>query len=1140
MDAGPLVAISLVLAVLAAAGALAWRSPVILRMAGRNAVRRKTQTVVVVAGLMVGTAIISGSLASGDSLSHGIRKGAYDALGPADALLQVEGQLHFPYSVYEDLAADATVGRTVAAMSPLLYEEAALSDPVSRQSEPRVSLIGFDPAANRPFGTFRTTNGRTVDGTDLGEDEVYVLESLATSLDARPGDELRLDYAKPIPPRIPRIFTFNGSLTASAGACPVVQACQYLAGPNDAATFEVPVEPGAVAITSVVAWFGPTAERVDLDQVLRAPGGGVFANANGTPAQPDNPSVLNASGDGGLATGSWSLEVRSKAAVNQPFRALAFVFYEEYNLSALQRLAREAEAAGIDPEELRPDAFDGGGGERATVTVKAVVKPEGFGDFLLGKNVFARYDTVERLYGLEGQTNLVLVSGDLDPERGAQRVPEILDVLPRAVNASADARPDEPGIRSVKVVGIKPGWLEAADRAGNLFTEFLTTIGSFTIIAGIMLIVNIFVMLAEERKSELGMARAVGLSRRQLVLLFGFEGILYAMVATVLGVLLGIALSWGLIKGLNDIFSQSTTEGPGLLEIPFHVEPVSLVYAFAAGFLITVATVAVASWRVSRLNIVRAIRRLEEPPRRASRAVFLFGLLFLLGGLAWAAYGFLSGNFVARVLAPCLALLGAGMAATRWAPKRWAYPLAGAGVALYAGWSIFRLGNPEGLVNRVMGPVRGVFIVLAVVLILLYIPQLVRVVASLLLRVKALVPAVRPGVAYPLEKKTRTGLTVTMFALVILVVVAFSIFGATFRVDVASQTGGYDVEGDATVPVGDLRAWLDANREPGVPDPFPRIERYDELRYAIAFGGDLIRIDGEQPEYQGPPVDYVYAFDAAFAAGNEYGFESLDPAYPTARDAYEAVLADPGLVIVSTLYNFDEQGQLGAHQVGDLLTIETAGGTSEFRIIGFQKQFYLGGVWVHPQVLEANFQRVRGEYLFELRPGEDPAVAAKEIEAAFQGAGMNAVGIEEEAEKQLEQNRRFLTLFQLFLGFGLVVGIASLGIVTARSVLERRQEIGMLRAVGYSRRDILKMFYIEIFFTTTLGILVGGSIGVFTSYGVVQSTPSLESLGIEFTIPWGDILRILALVYVAVFLATFWPALRASRIPPAEAVRYIE
>lgn len=1130
-------AVASVALVVGAGAWLAARHPVLARMGLRNALRRPTQTTVVVLGLMVGTAIISGSLASGDSLAYGIRKGAYDALGPADAFVQMEGQLHFPDALYDDLSANATVRATVAAMAPLLYEEAALANPSLRQSEPHVSFIGIDPEANRPFGSFRSTDGRTLDGGDLGTDGLYLREDVADKLGVGAGDRVTVNYAEALIPRVPRVGVFNGSLTASAGACALPPTlCQYVASPTDPATFAIDVRPGALGITTIVFWFGPGAESTDVDQVVRSPGGGVWAETDGSPTAPANPSILNVTSDEPLAPGNWTWEVRSKAAANVAFRAISLVFYEEYNLTALQEFAQSLEEAGFEPEdflgdlEARPLSRE--------MTVRAVVTKEGFGDFLVGKNAFARRDVVAEMYGVPAKINMILLSGDLHPERGAARVDAMLDVVPKAVNASADAHEDMPAISAVKVVSIKPRWLEAAERAGTLFTEFLATVGGFTIIAGIMLIVNIFVMLAEERKSELGMARAVGLNRRQLVYLFGVEGLLYAIVASFIGVFLGLALAWGLILGLNDILAVDESTA-GIFTIPFYVEPLSPIYAFAAGFLITMATVAVASWRVSRLNVVRAIRRIEDPPRRAGARVFWLGLAMLVAGGVWSLYAVVADDFAGKVLAPSLALFGAGLAASRFLPRRVAYPAAGVAVAGYALWSIFNLGNPAGIVNRLMGPLRGVLIVLAVVLILIHIPQLVRWTAAALLRIRPLVAAVRPGVAYPLQKKTRTGLTITMFALVMLVVVAFSVFGATFTPDLKLQSGGYDVEGDATVPIGDLRAWL-ADRAPEVADPFARIERYDELRYAMAFGGRVFQIEGESIHYQGPPLDFVYSYDETFARANRYDFESLDPAYATAEDAYLAVLRDPSLVILSIAYNFDDEGTPGRFAVGDTLTMETPSGPAQLRIIGFQKQFYLGGVWVHPTVLETNFQRIRGEYLFDLKPGEDAAVAAKEIEAAFQDAGMDAVSIEEEAAVQLEQSRRFLTLFQLFLGFGLVVGIASLGIITARAVLERRQEIGMLRAIGFARRDVLLMFYIEIFFTTSLGILVGGLIGILTSYGVVVSNPSLGALGVRFTIPWLDLLQILGLVYLAVLLATFIPARAGSRVPPAEAVRYVE
>jgi len=59
------------------------------------------------------------------------------------------------------------------------------------------------------------------------------------------------------------------------------------------------------------------------------------------------------------------------------------------------------------------------------------------------------------------------------------------------------------------------------------------------VVAGVLLLINIFVMLAEERKSELGMLRALGLKRNHLVRAFGLEGSMYALTAAVVGAAAG-------------------------------------------------------------------------------------------------------------------------------------------------------------------------------------------------------------------------------------------------------------------------------------------------------------------------------------------------------------------------------------------------------------------------------------------------------------------------------------------------------------------------------------------------------------------------------------------------------------------------
>ena len=74
-------------------------------------------------------------------------------------------------------------------------------------------------------------------------------------------------------------------------------------------------------------------------------------------------------------------------------------------------------------------------------------------------------------------------------------------------------------------------------------------LGLFSIAAGVMLIFMIFVMLATERKAEMGMARAVGAQRSNLVQSFVSEGMAYNLLAGAVGAALGVAAAVGLVVG---------------------------------------------------------------------------------------------------------------------------------------------------------------------------------------------------------------------------------------------------------------------------------------------------------------------------------------------------------------------------------------------------------------------------------------------------------------------------------------------------------------------------------------------------------------------------------------------------------------
>ena len=95
--------------------------------------------------------------------------------------------------------------------------------------------------------------------------------------------------------------------------------------------------------------------------------------------------------------------------------------------------------------------------------------------------------------------------------------------------------------------------VKLAERVATGVTTIFSIFGSFSIMVGMLLIFLVFVLLAAARSTELGMARAVGLKRRDLIQLFTYEGTIYAFLAAVVGTVVGVGLSFGLVFILQDL-----------------------------------------------------------------------------------------------------------------------------------------------------------------------------------------------------------------------------------------------------------------------------------------------------------------------------------------------------------------------------------------------------------------------------------------------------------------------------------------------------------------------------------------------------------------------------------------------------------
>jgi putative ABC transport system permease protein len=124
-------------------------------------------------------------------------------------------------------------------------------------------------------------------------------------------------------------------------------------------------------------------------------------------------------------------------------------------------------------------------------------------------------------------------------------------------------------------------------------------------------------------------------------------------------------------------------------------------------------------------------------------------------------------------------------------------------------------------------------------------------------------------------------------------------------------------------------------------------------------------------------------------------------------------------------------------------------------------------------------------------------------------------------------------------GLTLLLGVAALAITGTRAVIERRQQIGMLRALGCKRRLIQGAFLCESLIVGIVGSLSGVVLGLILSNNIFMVNFFEQfHTGLTFAIPWSELGLIVAIALVFSLLASLLPAWQAGRVTPTEALRY--
>jgi putative ABC transport system permease protein len=122
------------------------------------------------------------------------------------------------------------------------------------------------------------------------------------------------------------------------------------------------------------------------------------------------------------------------------------------------------------------------------------------------------------------------------------------------------------------------------------------------------------------------------------------------------------------------------------------------------------------------------------------------------------------------------------------------------------------------------------------------------------------------------------------------------------------------------------------------------------------------------------------------------------------------------------------------------------------------------------------------------------------------------------------------------MGVGLLAGIAALGTLSTRAVVERRRQIGILRALGFSARAVGSGLLVESSVIALLGAGLGVGVGLFVAQNTVAFLSRVNS-ELRFSVPWDQITLVVLLAFGAALLMTVLPARAAARLTPAEALR---
>jgi putative ABC transport system permease protein len=227
--------------------------------------------------------------------------------------------------------------------------------------------------------------------------------------------------------------------------------------------------------------------------------------------------------------------------------------------------------------------------------------------------------------------------------------------------------------------------------------------------------------------------------------------------------------------------------------------------------------------------------------------------------------------------------------------------------------------------------------------------------------------------------------------------------------------------------------------------------------------------------------------------------------------------------------------------VGDAVVTEFANGSrAESTIAGvFHDEAIIGEDYVFDTATfdEAGLDQGDDWLAVSVAPGADPAT----VEAVLSGVAADFPDADVETAAQYRQRLQgmvddVLTMVNVMIALAVVIALIGIANTLALSIFERTRELGLIRAVGMTRRQLRRMVHYEAALIAGFGAVLGVGVGLVFGWAVVTALP--DSLVSGMAVPFGPIVIVAAVAALAGVLAAWLPARRAGRLDVLQAIAH--